>query len=436
MAKAMKRLAVPTTSVVAPVVVVPSADGTVTTEHNAPRTLDDLTNKPGDQPLPVEVAMSAQQGGVWASNTADKLNEDDDFGTDMIENWEAEEKVKRAPAKMLMDLLAIFEVEELRAFPVPGLKLKDMVKNDPRFGEEYATTKKDKDGVTKPSTGNRYDDLVSKLSWVQVEAKWVEYWTDVIADPSKISATDRIKYPNKAARSGQLTLHKDRVKNARTLIRNAMRVFFLKDAINTKCPLIGCDFRMVQSMQEVEVDGKMVERPLFWTADANVTGSDPQPTFEQTKWPMREMTNSRKPIAVWSASAASGADYQGDDYTVGGFLQFDVAECLKNGGTYDALVATAGREVETPETALPDVKNKTRDEFLINLARYMKDANHTELLLKDLQGGKLSGAVLVAIEALRGELDVITNVPEFATALNKERKAHDGKSTEAWLKRA
>lgn len=431
MAKAMKRLAVPK-----PVADIPTANEPVTVLHNQPTILPDLTNPPTDTALPAEVGMSAQQGGVWASNTADKLNEDDDFGTDMIENWEAEEKVKRAPAKMLMDLRAIFEVEELRAFPVPGLKLKDMIKNDPRFGEEYATTKKDKDGVTKPSTGNRYDDLVAKLSWVQAEQKWVEYWTDVIADPSKISATDRIKYPNKAARSGQLTLHKDRVKNARTLIRNAMRVFFLMDAIQTKCPLIGCDFRMVQSMQEVEVDGKMIERPLFWTADANVTGSNPEPTFEQTKWPMREMTNSRKPIAVWSSAAASGADYQGDDYTVGGFLQFDVTECLKNGGTYDALVATAGREVEPPETALPDVKNKTRDEYLINLARYLKDANHTELLLKDIQSGKLSGAVLVAIEALRGELDVITNVPEFTSALNKERKAHDGKSTEAWLKRA
>lgn len=416
----------------------PTSTGNVPTTHNLPNNvlstgniLPDLQNPPTDTALPAEMNISASTM-QWAVDTAEILNDDPDFGPDMVDYWQSADKVKKGPAIMAQDLMGTFGIEKLREFPIVGLKLKDMNKNDPRNGEEYPTVTVGKDGVTKNSTGNKYKDLVSRLSWVQEEQKWVDYWTKVIEAPATINEVHRSRYPNKAARSGQLEKHKAHVASAYTMIRNAMRVIIAMDKLSNS-PLIGCEFRMVQATQIVHTDpdddsSPTLERPVFINPD---TG---EATFEVTSVPHKVLTDARKCITCWN-KATTGGDWQGDDYHIGGFLQFDVDEALKNGGTYEALVATAKREVEAPTTQLPDVKNKTRADFLINLARYFKEGNHTELLLADLAKGKLSGEELVAIEALRGELDVITNASEFTTAINKIKKEHDGRSTLAWLQR-
>lgn len=418
-----------TLAVVAPVSKVVAAIPGV--GHNS-QVLPDLNNPPKDTALPADLLSKEQTALKWAAETAAIMNDDPDFRQEMQDNWAAEERVKKAPAMLLQDFIGTFTWEALRLFPIPGLLLKDMNKDDTRFSEQYKTVATGKDGVNKEKTNNVYDDLASKLDWVQVEIKERDYWSGVIADPSTIRSADKLKYPNKAARAGQLKLHGDRVKNARLMIRNAMRVFFKMDAIQTRMSLVGCEFRMVQQSQTIEQDGDTAahDRLLFWK-----DGSQTEATFDQTPFPMRALTTAKACICCWS-KATTGADWQGDDYTVGGFLQLDVDDAIKNGGTYEALVASAGRETAATGTMLPDVTKDTRDEWFMNLARWIKHGNNSELILKDLIAGKLSGAVLVAIEALRGELDVITSASEFAPALDKERKAHDGRSTEAWLKRA
>lgn len=381
--------------------VIPTAGDNVTGQHNNPPVVLEPTEGLPVTSLPRDVVDS------WAIKTAAVLNDDDEMKTEMRETWAADDKVKRVSATMLSLLKSNFTDEELRTFPVPGLKLKDMHKGDPRHSEEYPTTTTGKDGVTKNSTGNKYDDLLDRLDWVASEKALVKYWTDVIQDAAKIGEQDRIKYPNKQSRAGQLNLAKTHVQNARKYIRDAMRVFFLMDGINNRMPLVGADFRQINHTQTVDVDGKPFDRQVFYTDETMQTT-----TFEGTKWPCKVPTNARKCIAVWSKTE-SGADYKGDDYTVGGFLQFDLEEAIKNGGTYDALVATAKRETEAPTTALPDMKQKNRDEYLFNVATFFATGNHTDLLLKDFANGKASDGVILAIQKIATECDIVRNSTDF-----------------------
>lgn len=426
----------------------PAAVGSVPGD-NSRRILEDTTREEGGDPLPIEVAEKIRASVMeWAVETATVLNDDPDFGQDMKQYWSAIETAKKGAAITAMDLIGTFGIEKLRTFPVFGVKLKDMGKwetlsaDDRNRSMEYPTTTVGKDGVTKNSTGNKYKDMVARLDWVIQEQELVAYWEHLIADPASkreppaftqmTNAQMKLKYPNKAARGGQLDLHKSRVNSAYTIIGNAMRVIVAMDKIQTKCPLIGCEFRMVQATQLIPVnddepEGAQKEQLIYIADDGSLT-------FETTNTPHKVLTDARKCIVCYSKTT-TGADWQGDDYSVGGFLQFNVDEAIKNGGTYEALVATAKREVEPAGTMLPDVKtgkNGNRDEYIGNLARFFAEGNHTDLLLKEIVSGKLPSATIIAIEKIRMELEVITNATEFGVAL---AKARTGKSTDEWLRK-
>lgn len=407
---------------------IPASNRVVETTDNQPRVLDDLTNPPAATPLPSDISI---RKGKWAAETADKLNDDDSFSSDLVDSWESEEKAKRAPAQMLIDLQKVFTVEELRTFPLPTVKIsgkEGISKSHPLYGRsfEYETTKTGKDGTTKNAYGDYYKDLAAKLDAVKNEQEWCDYWRAVIADPAK-ARSEHIGWVKNGKAASELDLHDGRVKSAVKLVKNAMRVFFKMDAINTRMPQLECSMQMRQVLQ----DGK----PIYLAADGTATFDAMTGTNNNT--PITEITGTKKPINICTRNA-TGKDYMGEDYTVGGFLQFDVDEAIKQGGTFAALISTAKREGEESDPdghLLPDVKKDTRDEYLINLARYMKDGNHTELLLKELANGKLAQAVVVAIEAIRAELDIISNTPAFSVELAKLKKEHDGRSTEAWLQR-
>lgn len=350
------------------------------------RILPDQTDTVG--PEAPALPITAVPGGHWASTTAAQIAEDEKFAADMQEAWKAEETSKKKTAQVLFDLKLIFDDEELDKFPQLEPLLKDVPPGANVFIDQYETTKKDKDGKDKKGTGSRYVDLAHNLPWVKVAQTNYEYFRDAKKDRTK-AKQEHIGWSD-ARFDTEIEKHRQRVRNSITMLRDAMRIHFQMTRIN-RMPLVGC------ALQTITVDRAGVQ--------------------------VSELLPAASPITIFSKSEKDKDTGQllNCALSTGSFLQLNVDKAIEKGGTYSALIASAGRETKGPATQEPRIKDMdTLEGSLAELWAFLSQ-DHNAARLRSLIAGKtkkgepmMSDDYVISIARAHIVLESIVTMPEFA----------------------
>lgn len=367
------------------------------------RVLDDQTRQPEKEALQ-PVSISAVPGGHWASITAAKLAEDEEFGEDVTEAVVAGETSKRRVYTVLWDLKRIFGDEELSNFPLLTPKFKDLKPSESNlFIDEYPTLTKTKDGKDKNGTGSRYNDLGKELPWIKSWSETKSYLVDAKKDRTK-AKPEHVGWSN-ARFDTEINMYSQRVKDGVAMIKTAMRVFFQMSEINTY-PQVGC---------------ALMTYPLVDASGAAMTGSNGDP--------LRDLVSSNDPMMLFARNDKDPDSGQplSCSLSSSAFLALKPRQCADTAGgkdkvTYAMLIASAGRntdgETATTEPAIKDPL--VLEGTLAEVARFLSQEHNMKRLQmliagKDKKGNPLmsDGYVETIMKAWQ-ELDIIVTLPDFA----------------------
>lgn len=340
------------------------------------------------------VTVSAIPGGKWATNTAAKIADDDDFGEDMTKAITAGETFKRKVFTVLFRLREIFTAEERAAFPHLLPKLKDQTPAQSNmFIAEYKKPSKNKEGKDTSTTGNRYDDLAYNLPWIKAWAEHKDYLVAAKKDPTKRKA-EHAKWSSYRFDT-EIAMFGKRVKDGITMIKDAVKVEFLAAEINT-FPQVGCELITYQ-----DKDGETV---LIDNPDALAIWSK----VERDPITKLELSTSMSSSSFLALKPSKVADEKGGKANV----------------TYTDMLASAGRVTGSGDatgTTEPPVRNLDNLEgYLAEIARFLSqehnaNALRSKLAGKDKKGNPLlSDDYIVTIQRALQELEAIATHPEFA----------------------
>jgi len=358
------------------------------------RSDDDNAN--GNEPaVPPQVIES---GSAW--DYAQRLDTDKQFNDDLETNAKAALEGKRGAAVIRRDLVRLFSEDTIAmVWPIPGSDSKDHKwGGDNRQLHRYPTVVRDNDGQSKPGQGDWYYDLLDGTT----EGKRIVAALESIKAAKK-GETGKHILPEHAAIVGdeiKLTTMKTALESKRTFRKSAIiRVV-----------------NLVQSMHRINNETEMGVELI--TVDNKPEG---------------EPVHSPKLLYVYNKKDQK----QFRILTIGQLLALDVTKAKADGGTYNAVVGTTGRQPKgagKEAVTVPEIdKVGLFDEWSAVGATFFDkligDAKATNQLLTHLNSAGTDD-LLLSLNRIALGIDGFLSKPGISKRLS-ELLAEDKKSSKA-----
>lgn len=297
----------------------------------------------------------------------------DDLQNDLFVTWEAVKTGKLSTLVIKADIEASYTAEQIIIFPVPNSVQKADEKGSPVSANNPAKFTFWNERTKKDETGDFYEDFIASM-------------------PRGAEAKLRLKYLE------------DSKLDAPTTKEGAAFKALGDNKVISLITDIKAEFNAYQNTVMKAIRFIIQERAF------NETLADTL-AFEVMTDDDGNYLTANKPIIVGEAKKLGKSDV----FSVTSFLNFDVAECKKNGGTFDALLKTLEREPLTPTTF--SVKDfKTMEVALSELASYLETIAGDEKLEKALfnyLNKPGNGAMVSAMFKVNAALDDFTVKPDL-----------------------
>lgn len=329
---------------------------------NAPRVLPDLTSKEtGIQTVP-KPNVSAQPADPSAIAMAEILKHDEEFIVEAEQVMEAPEKVKRGSIMLLQHFLRLYpgdkDTKPMALFPVVGSE-QEPGRNSPYDIRKIRQLKTD--GDVKIVDRSWYQDYVEQFLEAFPDSDRPLYHVQQ-ADFAEQEPPVGI-YKHLAGNPSELkairTRWRSRANNLLSQVKKAVKVHHQMERIN-QMKLVSCDFARIRAVD---------------------------PT-DKTKTYM-VLTTTNEPIKVQDRYAQAVTDIK--QYGIGAFLALDADKAEENGGTFQALLATAkrGSDEKKPEEGVDTNLINTVAKFetaIAQVAHYLEQDKSEAMVLKAMNG--------------------------------------------------